>query len=74
MTPMNVPPDQFQRRTYVKLPFSDSFARSPNDPALLAELRVAFRKPLLYRRITARASEARATARATHHAGNEGAE
>lgn len=44
---MPVPPDQFQKRTYVKLPYTDALLRGQPSRAVKEQLRRAFEKPLL---------------------------
>lgn len=44
---VSVPPDQFQKRTYVKLPYSDAFLSGRNTRRVERELRLAFLRPLI---------------------------
>lgn len=42
-----VPSDQFQKRTYVRLPYSDAFLSGNNPRHFRDELRLAFHRPLV---------------------------
>jgi|GEM_PF-6380985 len=46
---MNVPapPDQFQRKTYVRLPYADDYLRDETDRSTLLAIQKAFERPLL---------------------------
>ena len=50
--PVPAPPDQFQKKTYVRLPFADDYLRNEADPRLLAAIKRSFERPLLYVRIS----------------------
>lgn len=59
---MPAPPDQFQRRTYVRLPFTDEYLERRDEKMWREELRRAFARPLLTVRILERGSLPRAGA------------
>lgn len=48
---MPAPPDQFQRRTYVRLPFADEYLERRDEKLWKEEFRRAFTRPLLTVRI-----------------------
>ncbi len=45
---MPAPPDQFQKKTYVRLPLADDYLRDENDRGVLAEIKRSFERPILH--------------------------
>lgn len=49
---MPAPPDQFQKKTYVRLPFADDYLKDETDKGVLSAIKRSFERPLLHVKIS----------------------